>query len=246
MTTLLLNVGNTRVAVGEGLPGMPEFRAEYFPTEQFLAQWTPPRQDPSDWHAWGACVVPPIARTLDARFPGRFHWISPGDFPQLDCSLYPPGRLGADRLANLAAAHALAPRQAVMVVDCGTALNSVCLSPRGKFLGGVILPGRETALASLGRNTAQLPEFAVSAAHDFNPLGTDSEAAIRNGVDLGILGAVEKIVRSTREKEEMAQCRVWFTGGDAPFFVEHLPRELQVELAPLPLTLYGISLAAKR
>ncbi len=245
MTTLFLNVGNTRVAVGEGLPGTPEFQVEYFPTEHFLEQWAPPCRELTSWRAYGACVVPPIARALDAQFPGGFHWISPQDFPQLDLSLYPPGRLGADRLANLAAAQALAPGEAVMVVDCGTALNSVCLSPQGKFLGGVILPGRETALASLGRNTAQLPEFAVSAAHDFNPLGTDSETAIRNGVDLGILGAVEKIVRSTRETAAMAQCRLWFTGGDAPFFVEYLPRELQAELPPLPLTLYGISLAAK-
>ncbi len=245
MTDLLLNVGNTRVALGNGTPGTPDFQVDYFPTEHFLSQWTPPSRESGAWKVCGACVVPAIARTLEARFPGHFHWISPKDFPQLDCSLYPPGRLGADRLANLAAAQALAPRQAVMVVDCGTALNSVCLSPQGKFLGGVILPGRETALASLGRNTAQLPEFAVSAAHDFNPLGTDSEAAIRNGVDLGILGAVEKVIRATRKQEAMAQCRVWFTGGDAPFFVEYLPRELQAELAPLPLTLYGISLAKK-
>ena len=239
---LLFNIGNTRVAVASGLPGTPGFQTDFFPTGDFLHQWTPP-QETTPWNACAACVVPAIARELDARFPGHFHWLSPRDFPQVDCSLYAEGRLGADRLANVAAAHHLCPGQPVMVVDCGTALNSVCVSAKGKFLGGVIMPGRETALASLGRNTAQLPEFAVTAAHEFNPLGTSPESGIRNGVDLGILGAAEKIVRATRQLDSMAGCRVWFTGGDAPFFVENLPRELQVELAPLPLTLYGISLA---
>ena len=152
-------------------------------------------------------------------------------------------RLGADRLANIAAAHRLSPGRAVLVVDCGTALNSVCVSPDGRFLGGVILPGRGTALRSLAKDTAQLPEFSVAATHELNPLGLTSEDAIRNGVDIGILGAAEAIVRKTRALPEMRGCRVWFTGGDAPFFAEYLPRDLEAEVAPLPLTLYGVSLA---
>lgn len=240
----LLNIGNTRAAIASGTPGESDFSVEYIPTQEVADVWNPP--DCPQWHANAACVVPAVRASLLERFPGRLHFISPADFPEIDCSGYDVAKLGADRLANIAAAHNLAPNSNVLVLDCGTALNSVCVSADGRFLGGVILPGRETALRSLARNTALLPEFAVTARHDFNPLGCTSEDCIRNGVDLGILGAAEKIIRATRERPEMAGCRVWFTGGDAPFFVDYLPAELHAELAPIPLTLYGISLAQFR
>ncbi len=241
---LVFNAGNTRVAVGHGIPGTPGFRQEFLPTEDFLARWTPPSAEIA-WRGVGACVVPAIRDGLRRLCPGRIHWIGPGDYPEIDLCGYPGERLGADRLANVAAAHHLSPDRPVMVLDCGTALNSVCVAADGRFLGGVILPGRETALRSLSRNTAQLPEFAVNAPHELNPLGRSTEDGIRNGVDLGILGAAERIVRATRACADMAGCRVWFTGGDAPFFVKYLPGELGVELAPVPLTLLGVSLAAK-
>ncbi len=238
----LLNIGNTRTAVGVGVPGSDGFAMEFHSTVGFGEAWSPSAPD-GGWHAVAASVVPSARRALEARFPGRFHFISAEDFPWIDCSAYDMPRLGADRLANIAAAHRLSPGRAVLVIDCGTALNSVCVSPDGRFLGGVILPGRGTALRSLAKDTAQLPEFSVAATHELNPLGLTSEDAIRNGVDIGILGAAEAIVRKTRALPEMRGCRVWFTGGDAPFFAEYLPRDLEAEVAPLPLTLYGVSLA---
>lgn len=239
----LLNIGNTRAAVASGTPGASDFSVEYFTTEEIATRWCP--EECSVWDAIGASVVPSVRQALEARFPGRIHFISVSDYPEIDCSRYDVSRLGADRLANIAGAHRLCPNQAVLVLDCGTALNSVCVSAEGVFLGGVILPGRETALKALARNTAQLPEFAVTAPHEFNPFGCTSEDGIRNGVDIGILGAAEKIIRATKAQPEMADCKVWFAGGDAPFFVEHLPKELGAELSPVPLTLFGVSIAIR-
>lgn len=236
----LLNIGNTRTAVACGIPGKQDFRVEFFNTPEIAEQWRPGE---GEWHATASAVVPAVREALQKRFPGRIHFISPEDFPQIDCSAYDVKRLGGDRLANIAAAHALSPERAVMVLDCGTALNTVCVTADGRFLGGVILPGRETALKALAKATALLPEYAVTAPHDFNPLGRTSEDGIRNGVDLGVLGAAERIIRATRQIPEMADCRVWFAGGDAPFFVKYLPPELHAELPPVPLTLYGIYLA---
>jgi pantothenate kinase type III len=70
-----------------------------------------------------------------------------------------------------------------------------------------------------------------------------TEEGIRNGVNLTLLAAVERIIRDTRRQSGFAACRVWMTGGDASFYVDNLPRDLAVTKAPLPLTLYGISLA---
>ena len=237
----LLNIGNTRTAVAQGMPGAADFTVEYYDTPEIAAAWNPPKD--GDWTAVCSCVVPAVRQALELRFPGRLHFISAADYPEINCGRYDIARLGTDRLANIAAAHRLSPNRAVVVLDCGTALNSVCVSQDGVFLGGVILPGRETALKALAKNTAQLPEFAVTAPHEFNPFGCTSEDGIRNGVDIGILGATENIIRFTKKQPEMAGGRVWFTGGDAPFFVKYLPQELQAELAPVPLTLYGIAMA---
>ena len=242
MRTYLLNIGNTRAAITAGMvePGaaLPEIR--YLPTGEVLSGWRPR----GSWRAVVSCVVPTLREALSRRWGARVHFVGPDDFPNLDLRAYEVSRLGADRLCNLAALAALLPGRAAVAVDCGTALNTVALDAHGRFRGGVILPGRETALKALAANAAQLPEFAVTAPHEFNPLSCGPESGIRNGVDIGILGAIETILRATRRQPGFTRCRIWFTGGDAPFFVKYLPPNLRAELAPIPLTLYGIHLAA--
>ncbi len=210
-----------------------------FATREFVEQWKPT----GNWSATAACVVPAAHDALERRWPGRIVYVNAFHFPDVDFSAYGTG-LGADRMANAAAAHALCPRRPVLAIDCGTALNTVAVDATGKFRGGVILPGRQTALAALGRQTAQLPEFTVSPLdRESTPLGLNTEEGIRNGVNLALLAAVERIVRETRRLDGFQKCQVWLTGGDAPFYVENLPKRLGAKAAPVPLTLYGIALA---
>ncbi|MBQ4480734.1 MAG: type III pantothenate kinase [Victivallales bacterium] len=236
----LLNIGNTRVAVldNDRLAERPA-PVFYFATGDFVENWHPA----GDWLATAACVVPSIRAALERRWPGRIVFVDSDSYPEMDFSAYGPG-LGADRMANAAAAHALFPRQTALVIDCGTAVNTVAVNANGKFCGGVILPGRQTALAALGRQTAQLPEFIVSPADKpCDPLALSTEDGIRNGVDIALLAAVERIIQETRQQPGFAACQVWLTGGDAAFYAENLPRGLAASEAPLPLTLYGVSLA---
>lgn len=236
----LLNIGNTRVALLEAsaLKGaLPRIR--HFGTGEFLGKWRPS----GSWRATVACVVPEIRRKMPPEWLVRSHFIDTSDYPGMDFSAYGRG-LGADRIANAAAAHALVPGRAVLVVDCGTALNTVAVTADGKFHGGVILPGRQTALNSLGRQTAQLPEITAEiTGNTFNPLALNTKEAIQNGVGLALLAAVERVIRDTRRQPGFARCQVWLTGGDAPFYASHLPLRLKAALAPVPLTLYGIALA---
>lgn len=236
----LINLGNTRAAVVDKarLTDKPVPIATY-PTGDFAADWKPG----DDWTATAACVVPAVRTALEHVWPGRIVYVGRNHFPDVDFSLYGKG-LGTDRMANAAAAHALCPRQSVLVIDCGTALNTVAVDADGIFRGGVILPGRQTALAALGRQTAQLPEFIVSpAGKTINPLGLSTEEGIRNGVNLTLISAIERIIRETRRQDGFEKCQVWLTGGDASFYVDNLPRNLAATEAPIPLTLYGISLA---
>src|SRR5476649_2638109 len=71
-----------------------------------------------------------------------------------------PSQLGCDRFAAAIAAHALAPGQAVIVANCGTATTIDAITADGVFLGGMILPGLGLMASSLARNTAQLPQIA--------------------------------------------------------------------------------------
>lgn len=237
----LLNIGNTRVAAMPAAE-LRESQIKYYATENFLAQWSPR----GAWSATVACVVPAVRRQLEARWPGCCHFITSADFPELDFRSYGKG-LGADRMANAAAGYRLASNHAVMVVDCGTALNTVAVDRRGKFCGGVILPGRQTALNSLGRQTAQLPEITVrQELTALNPLPLTTEEAIRNGVDFALLSGVEHIIRATRRKPGFGRCMVVLTGGDAPFYGRHLPPSLNVTIVAKSLTLDGIRLAASK
>ena len=237
----VINLGNSRAAVLETAQlTSAEPPVAYYATGDFVASWQPVAVA---WSATAACVVPAVRRALDARWPGRIAYVGAADYPDVDFSAYGDG-LGADRMANAAAARALNPKTAVLVIDCGTALNTVAVDAEGRFRGGVILPGRQTALAALGRQTAQLPEFTVAFTENAaNPLGLSTEEGIRNGVDLTLSAAVERIIRETRRQHGFGKCRVWLTGGDAAFYAQRLPRELEAAIAPLPLTLYGISLA---
>ncbi|MBR6471752.1 MAG: type III pantothenate kinase [Victivallales bacterium] len=237
----LLNIGNTRTAVLDNahLTEKPP-PIHYYATERFVEEWRP---QGGDWFATAACVVPAVREALEHSWTGRISFVDAGSFPEVDFSAYGSG-LGADRMANAAAAHALNRSGASLVIDCGTALNTVAVDAAGKFRGGVILPGRQTALAALGRQTAQLPEFTATAAEkSINPLGLSTEEGIRNGVDFTLLAAVERIIRETRHRPGFARCRVWLTGGDAPFYLQNLPRSLAAAEAPLPLTLMGVALA---
>jgi pantothenate kinase type III len=241
MIRYVLNIGNTRCAVTEG-EVTADSRIWYCDSRQVAESWTPS----GEWSAVASCVVPAVRDALREKWGDRIHFISGDDYPWVDFTAYQEGRLGSDRMANVAAASRLLPGCRVIVADCGTALNTVTVDENGRFCGGVIFPGRETALSALSRNTAQLPEFSVNADHEMNPLGVNTVQGMKNGIDIGMVGAAGAIIRATLELPGWEKARVWFTGGDAAFFVQYLEPQFNAQVAPLPLTLYGISLAAPK
>ncbi len=125
----------------------------------------------------------------------------------------PPVSVGADRIANAAAAHRLYPRKKnKIVVDFGTATTFDCVAADGGYLGGVIYPGVEISAQSLFEKTAQLPKI------DFSPvrsaIGKDTRSSIRSGLFYGSVGAVREILKEI-EKELGPSIRIG-TGGLAP------------------------------
>jgi type III pantothenate kinase len=127
---------------------------------------------------------------------------------------YPkPASIGADRLANVAAAVGLGTLPAI-VVDFGTAVTFDVIDSKGNYLGGIIAPGLATAASALHERTALLPLTKVQ--HISSPVGKSTQQGIRIGLLLGAVGIVREVVsRVSRETFDGKKPTILATGGDA-------------------------------
>jgi type III pantothenate kinase len=122
-----------------------------------------------------------------------------------------PREVGADRIANAAAAHLLY-KGAVVVVDMGTATTFDVVSKEGDYLGGAIAPGIISAAESMFHKTAMLPRIELASVK--KAIGTNTISAMQSGMLFGYTGLVEGLVaRIQAELPEKAM--VVATGGYA-------------------------------
>jgi type III pantothenate kinase len=156
---------------------------------------------------------------------------------------YPrPSEIGADRLANAAAARVLYGTPAI-VVDFGTAVTFDVIDARGRYLGGAIAPGLDALTRYLHERTALLP--AITPAEPRRAIGTSTVAAMRSGTILGFRGLVAALFAAL-ERELPAPRRPVHriaTGGYATLIARHLTPRVTVD--PL-LTLHGLRLVAEK
>ncbi len=122
-----------------------------------------------------------------------------------------PDRVGVDRVCCAAAAYETIG-QACVVADFGTAVTIDLIADDGVFLGGTIAPGLSLAVTALAEHTAALPEVELRVPND--PVGNDTEAAIRAGVVYGAVGLLREV--TTRFAEKIGRWPTLIaTGGDA-------------------------------
>jgi len=148
----------------------------------------------------------------------------------LTFSITNPDGLGADRIANAAAARALYGGN-LIIIDFGTATTFCVITGEGYYKGGVIMPGPGMSVDALAEKTAKLPR--VSLARPKTVLGDDTAAHITSGIIFGQAGAVDRIV-SEIEMEIQTKLAVIATGGYAelitPFIkVDHINPHLTLE-----------------
>ncbi len=110
-----------------------------------------------------------------------------------------PARLGADRwVAMIGAWHrslAQGPARPLVVVMVGTAVTVDAIDTRGKFLGGLILPGHGIMLRALESGTAGLH---VPTGHVCE-FPTNTSDALTSGGTYAIAGSVERMVQHLRQ-----------------------------------------------
>ncbi len=150
-----------------------------------------------------------------------------------------PGSMGADRIANAAAAIELhgAP---VIVVDFGTATTFDVIVKERRYLGGVIAPGIVTGAEHLIRRAARLSAFELKPPPQV--VGRSTEESLQSGVYYGAVGQVDAIVRRIAA-EERIKPRVIATGGLASMIAEHSET---IEKVDPDLTLHGLRIIHER
>ena len=96
------------------------------------------------------------------------------------------------------------------MIDAGTAITFDCLSAKGDFIGGAIIPGPSLQLSSMNAQTAQLP--AINDLSSPPPLpATSTEMCMQSGVWYGIAGALEKMLQ--KYEEQLGAIEIYTCGG---------------------------------
>ena len=235
---LYLNIGNTHTQVAKEDGGQPLLLEQYDTAEIKVLGHVPLLEKmPVEWEAFAVSVVPMAQSLLRKRYGDRIRFLAREDFP-LDFSSVDASTMGMDRIANAFAAYSIA-NQAVVVIDCGTCINTMAVTVDGRVLGGAIMPGRMMLRKCLAAYTAQLPLLPMRDECP-PPIGQNTLDAMAAGVDRGIVGSVHEILRSTKALLGN-DCLFIAAGGDASYFLANIS---ELQSGPELLTIRGVMLAS--
>ncbi len=150
-----------------------------------------------------------------------------------------PHDVGSDRVVDAIAAYARY-QSGVIVVDFGTATTFNCVSPKGEYLGGVIVPGVKVSLEGLMASAAKLRPVELTAPP--RVLGRNTTHAVQSGVIHGYAAMADGLI--DRLVEELGfPCRVIATGGLSTLISKHSKR---IEEQDTNLTLEGLRILYER
>jgi type III pantothenate kinase len=149
-----------------------------------------------------------------------------------------PKEVGPDRIANSVATYELYGGPSICV-DFGTATTCDCVSAKGEYLGGAILPGVGISMDALFGRAAALRR--VELVEPRSVIGKSSVESVQSGAVYGFPGAVDAIVR--RIEAELGDCTVVATGGLSGLMA---PLSDTIEHHEPWITLHGLRLIFER
>jgi len=148
-----------------------------------------------------------------------------------------PKEVGADRIVNAVAAYARFGGPCI-VVDFGTATSFDCLTKKGEYTGGVIVPGPKLSAESLYLHTAKLPK--VEMAKPQRLIGRNTVESIQSGLYYGYVELVDGLIERL-QKEMGSGTKVTATGGLA-YVVCQDSKYVRKDMIVPELTLEGLSI----
>ncbi len=137
-----------------------------------------------------------------------------------------PRRMGVDRWVAMVGAWA-EMQSSCLIVDVGTAVTIDALDDDGVHLGGQIIPGVATMAQSLSSATSDIPLVRASAkrvANDLEMFGHNTAAAVREGSQNAVVGAIERAIRTLQSNGY--DPTIVLTGGDASRILKSLEETL--------------------
>lgn len=162
-------------------------------------------------------VVPLATERLREMTSRYFHFapvvVEPGTRTGFSIRMENPREVGADRVVNAIAAHALYGGPGI-VVDFGTATSFDVYTARGEFIGGAIAPGVQTSMDALSARGAQLPKIELLKPR--SAIGRNTIEAMQSGAVYGFAGQVDRLLEEmvgALEAQEGARAVVVATGG---------------------------------
>lgn len=160
-----------------------------------------------------SCVVPPMLNILEPLCVKYFNVkpliVGPGIKTGMPIFYDNPKEVGADRIVNAVAAYDKY-KQAVIIIDFGTATTFDYVSPKGEYMGGCIAPGIMISIEALFERAAKLPRVEISKPKSV--ITKDTVSAMQAGIIFGYAGLIDGIVE--RMKAEIkTNPMVIATGG---------------------------------
>jgi len=155
-------------------------------------------------------------------------------------------RLGADRWAGIIAAHDIVGARHALAVNVGTALTIDAVTAEGRHLGGVITPGPSTMIASLLDGTHGIRRRAAGKRAGRvvrnGGFARDTASALATGAALGAAALIDRAVREARDTLGATPVLL-LTGGATVQLLPHIRSSLRV----VPdLVLRGLGVLARR
>ena len=123
-------------------------------------------------------------------------------------------KIGADRLALVAAAYAEKPHQNSLVIDIGTCITYDILTDDDQHLAGPISPGMQLRFKAMHEHTALLP-LCEPTRNELKLICNDTVECLQSGVQLGILHEIKEFIH--RYSLKFNDLSVFITGGDNIF-----------------------------
>ncbi len=178
-------------------------------------------------------ITPKVINAIDTVFGVKALEVGPGIKTGMPIKYKNPLEVGADRIVNAVGAYEEF-KDALIVIDSGTAITFDVISKRGEYIGGAISPGINISADALAERTAKLPRVPLQIPKEV--VGKTTTESIQSGLFYGYLSLIEGMIK--RIKDEIGhECTVVITGGDSAPFYRSLP-EIQ-HYRPY-LTLFGL------